>query len=192
MTISIILLLYLLTSTRCPLLKRLPERPTRILIIGCGQGTTTSALAGLIPVDGGRVDALDPTPHSHVCALEQYVHRSSNGSPYTLGEAQTYLTWYHPITFHQTDAIQFLADDTNKDKEWEVVVLVHSVWYFDFVTTLRKTLEKLKGRMKRVFIAEHALRATSREAQPHVLAPISRATLEVLRLGRTVEEAEWI
>lgn len=60
-------------------------------------------------------------------------------------------------------------------------VLVHSVWYHDAPSVLAETLRLLKPHVKRVCIAEYALRATERTAVPHVLATFARAGLECRR-----------
>ncbi|KAK0737395.1 S-adenosyl-L-methionine-dependent methyltransferase, partial [Apiosordaria backusii] len=176
----------------------LPERPTRVLEIGCGQGTTTDALARLVLSHSphGHIDALDPAPLSQVFSLEKHTYQSDGCSPFTLGQAQAYLTspgygFPELITFHQADPVQFLLaeDERNKNKKWDVAVLVHSVWYFRDVDSLAEILQSLKGRVKRVLIAEFALHATVKEALPHVFAAIARGTLEGLKLERGVESS---
>ncbi|KAK1251855.1 hypothetical protein MKX07_007334 [Trichoderma sp. CBMAI-0711] len=138
---------------------------SRVLEIGCGQGTTTAVLAEAVG-STGHVDAVDPGPPEY-------------GSPWTLAQAQEHLSGSaigDRISWHFADPIDFLA--ANADKTWDYVVFAHCIWYFDSPATLTRMLGALKGRAKSLLIAEYALKATELKALPHVLASVARATLE--------------
>ncbi|KAL7959424.1 S-adenosyl-L-methionine-dependent methyltransferase [Trichoderma compactum] len=138
---------------------------SRVLEIGCGQGTTTVVLAEAVGPTG-HVDAVDPGPPEY-------------GSPWTLAQAQEHLSAGvvgDRISWHFADPIDYLAE--NADKSWDYVVFAHCIWYFDSPATLTKMLGALRGRAKSLLIAEYALKATQTNALPHVLASVARATLE--------------
>lgn len=138
---------------------------SRILEIGCGQGTTTAVLAEAVGLTG-HVDAVD-------------AGRPDYGSPTTLAQAQEHLSKSaigDRISWHFADPIDFLA--ANAEKTWDYVVFVHSIWYFDSPATLTKMLGAVKGRATSLLVAEYALKATEKNALPHVLASVARATLE--------------
>jgi SAM-dependent methyltransferase len=138
---------------------------SRVLEIGCGQGTCTAVLAEAVGPNG-HVDAVDPGAPDY-------------GAPFTLAQAQAHLSAGpigDRITWHNAEPVRFLADDVGKT--WDFVVLAHCIWYFDGPDTLDKILAALKGRATRLLVAEYALTATEKAAVPHVLAAIARATLE--------------
>lgn len=152
---------------------------TRILELGCGQGTCTQALAEAIrPVSNneegtktGHITALDPGPPDY-------------GRPFTLSQAQSHLSSSpigHLLTFHNADPISFL--DANPSQTWDVAILAHCIWYFPSPDTLSGILSALRGRVSRVLIAEWALRATEPKAVAHLLAVLARATFEAHRMG---------
>ena len=68
-----------------------------------------------------------------------------------------------------------------KGEVWDVAVLVHCIWYFKNPSQLDESLAALRGRVKKVVIAEWSLAASEPRAVPHVLAAIARATLEAHR-----------
>ncbi|KAL7787442.1 S-adenosyl-L-methionine-dependent methyltransferase [Trichoderma ceciliae] len=138
---------------------------SRVLEIGCGQGTTTAVLAEAVGPTG-HVDAIDPG-------------RPDYGSPWTLAQAQEHLSSGpigDRISWHFADPIDYLAK--NADKSWDYVVFAHCIWYFESPAILTKMLGALRGRAKSLLIAEYALKATQKNAVPHVLASVARATLE--------------
>ncbi|KAK3996377.1 putative SAM-dependent methyltransferase [Cladorrhinum sp. PSN332] len=157
----------------------------QILELGCGQGTCTAVLAEAVTISstgpGGHVTALDPAPGTY-------------GAPFTLSQAQAHLTSSlavpenirKAITFHlETDLASFLHGRENLSREWDAAVLAHCIWYFPSPEKqLESILLALKGRAKRVCVAEYALQASSSSsssslaAMPHVLAALARATLE--------------
>ena len=151
---------------------------TRVLELGCGQGTCTQALAEAVssPEDltgSGHITAVDPGPPDY-------------GAPFTLAQAQSHLSAgpLGPlVTFHRADPIDFLA--TNADTQWDVAVLAHCIWYFRSADTLRQILSALRGRVARVCLAEWALHATEPGATAHVLAALARATFEAHRVDST-------
>lgn len=141
---------------------------SRVLELGCGQGTCTAVLAEAVG-DAGHVDAVDPASPDY-------------GSPATLGEAQAHLSEGPVggrITFHRADPVAFLEKDDGM--RWDVAVLAHCVWYFRSAREVKAVLAALKGRVDRVLVAEYALRATEPGAVPHVLAAVARGTLEAHR-----------
>lgn len=138
---------------------------SRVLEIGCGQGTTTSVLAAIVG-PSGHVDAVDPASPDY-------------GAPCTIGQAQAHLSASEigsRITWHTADPLALLASDTSTT--WDYVVFAHSIWYFDLPDILPKMFEALKGRAKQLLVAEYALTATKKAAEPHLLAAIARAALE--------------
>ncbi|KAH8883219.1 putative SAM-dependent methyltransferase [Thozetella sp. PMI_491] len=141
---------------------------TRVLELGCGQGTATQALAEAVG-ESGHIDAVDPGSLDY-------------GGPFTLGQAQGHIS-KGPIggriTWHQADPVTFLQQ--HPDTTWDVAVLLHCIWYFKSPDALVEILNALKGRVKKVLVAEHALHATEKAAIPHVLATLARATLEAHR-----------
>ncbi|KAB5547071.1 S-adenosyl-L-methionine-dependent methyltransferase [Coniochaeta sp. 2T2.1] len=142
---------------------------SRVLELGCGQGTCTAVLAEAVG-PSGHVDAVDPASLDY-------------GSPFTLGEAQACLSQGPVgvggrITFHQRDPVEFLKENEGK---WDVAVLAHCIWYFRSAKEVGDVLAALRGRVDRVLIAEYALHASEREAVPHVLATVARAALEAHR-----------
>ena len=139
---------------------------SRVLEIGCGQGTTTAMLAEAVG-PSGHVDALDPGPPDY-------------GAPFTLAQAQGHLSQGpvgDRITWHNAEPDAWLA---KTDGSWDYVVLAHCIWYFASPGVLKSMLAALKGRAGKLLVAEYALTATERAAAPHVTAAIARATLEAL------------
>lgn len=138
---------------------------SRVLEIGCGQGTSTTVLASAVGPEG-HVDAVDPGPPDY-------------GAPYTLAQAQAHISSTaigDRISWHNADPMDFLAQ--NPDKKWDFVVFAHCIWYFDNQDVLVKMLAALKGRATNLLICEYAMKATEKAALPHVLAAITRASLE--------------
>ena len=137
---------------------------SRILEIGCGQGTCTAVLAEAVGPDG-HVDAVDPAPADY-------------GAPFTLGQAQAFVSASKVgsrVSWHQADPTEFLG---KSEGSWDAAVLAHCIWYFSAPEVLEDMLKALKGRVKKVYVAEYALHATRPTAVPHVLAAMTRATLE--------------
>jgi 2-polyprenyl-3-methyl-5-hydroxy-6-metoxy-1,4-benzoquinol methylase len=140
-------------------------RNSKIIEIGCGQGDCTDVLARAVGPDG-HIDAIDPAPLDY-------------GSPETLGEAQARLSQSHigpRITWHQATPVEFLA--SVEEEAYDIAVLCHSIWYFASPAIVSDTLCALKGKAKKLCVAEYALSATEAAAMPHVLAALTRATLE--------------
>ncbi|KAJ4297420.1 hypothetical protein N0V88_004342 [Collariella sp. IMI 366227] len=152
---------------------------TRVLELGCGQGTCTQALAEAVTSPegpngpgSGHITAVDPAPLDY-------------GAPFTLGQAQSHLSAgpLGPlVTFHRADPVEFLASNANT---WDVAVLAHCIWYFPSDDTLGKILSALRGRVSRVCLAEWAMHATEPAATAHVLATLARATFEAHRVDST-------
>jgi SAM-dependent methyltransferase len=146
----------------------------RVLELGCGQGTCTVALAEAVG-SKGWVDAVDPGSPEY-------------GAPYTLRQAQTHLSektevgkrikWWTGV-----QPLDFLKEAEGTGESWDVAVLAHCIWYFAAPEALDELLAALKGRVKKVAIAEWSLAASEERAVPHVLAAIARATLEEKRRG---------
>lgn len=142
---------------------RIPQG-SKILEIGCGQGTCTTVLATATG-PGGHIDAVDP-------GLPDY------GSPFTLAQAQAHISageMGSRITWHNAEPSDFLAAS---DKNWDYAVFSHCIWYFDNREVLARMLRALKGRVSSIVVAEYALKASERDAEPHLLAAIARASLE--------------
>lgn len=143
---------------------------SRVLELGCGQGTCTAVLASAVGA-AGRVDAVDPGSLDY-------------GAPFTLGQAQGHLSrgpLGGRIAWHGADPVEFLKTGDGKGREWDVAVLMHCVWYFRSVQEVKDLLAALRGRVGTVLIAEYALHASEREGQPHMLAAVARAALEAHR-----------
>ncbi|KAI8628629.1 S-adenosyl-L-methionine-dependent methyltransferase [Xylariaceae sp. FL1651] len=140
------------------------EPGAHVLELGCGQGLTTAVLAESVG-PSGHIDAVDPA------ALDY-------GAPFTLSQAQDYLSASpvgDRVSWHQATPQGLL---TATDPVWDVAVLSHCIWYFDSEQALKEVLRGLKGRVKRLCIAEYALQATEKAAIPHVLAVLARGSLE--------------
>ncbi|KAK0656251.1 hypothetical protein B0T16DRAFT_317211 [Cercophora newfieldiana] len=151
---------------------------TRVLELGCGQGTCTQALAHAVsspsPSSAGHITAIDPGSPDY-------------GAPFTLAQAQSHLK-SGPIgpliTFDRADPVAFLsAIPQGAEPQWDVAVLAHCIWYFPSAKTLDEILSALRGRVSRVCLAEWALHATEPAASAHVLASLARATFEAHRTG---------
>ena len=137
---------------------------SRVLEIGCGQGTCTTVLAEAVGPEG-HIDAVDPGPPDY-------------GAPYTLAQAQAHVSASpvgDRIAWHNAEPIDFLT--RSGGKKWDFVVLAHCIWYFASPETLAAMLSALKGRADALLVAEYALTAAERAAVPHVLASIARASL---------------
>ncbi|RGP69220.1 sam-dependent methyltransferase [Fusarium longipes] len=137
---------------------------SNILEIGCGQGTCTVVLSAATG-PSGHVDAIDPA-------------RLDYGAPYTLGQAQEHIAkgaLGDRITFWKKQLQEFLSE--TGDRKWDCAVLVHCIWYLDSEETLTQMLKALKGRVKKVCIAEYSMQASEPGAVPHVLAAVAQATL---------------
>ena len=166
---------------------------SRILEIGCGQGTCTNVLAEAVGAKG-HIDAVDPGSPDY-------------GAPFTLGQAQAHISGTEigdRITWHNAEPTEFLAKSA--DTMWDYAVLAHCIWYFDKRQVLADMLRSLKGRVKTLLIAEYSLKATEADARPHLLSALARASLEShnksseanircllspMGIKETAEEAGW-
>ncbi|KAH8690149.1 SAM-dependent methyltransferase [Talaromyces proteolyticus] len=138
---------------------------SRVLEIGCGQGTCTTVLAEAVGPNG-HVDAIDPGSPDY-------------GTPVTLAQAQAHISsgsLGSRISWHNSQPEGFLAQ--HPDKSWDFVVLAHCIWYFASSETLVSLLTALKPRAGKLVISEYSLKATERAAIPHVMAAMTRAALE--------------
>ncbi|KAI1169656.1 SAM-dependent methyltransferase [Nemania sp. FL0916] len=139
---------------------------TRVLELGCGQGSATVVLAEAVG-STGHIDAVDPGAPDY-------------GAPFTLAQAQQHISESavgNRIAWHRATPQEFLAS-TAADAVWDVAVLAHCIWYFASEHELEDILRALQGRVKQLFVAEYALHATERAAVPHVLAVLVRGSLE--------------
>lgn len=121
---------------------------SNIIEVGCGQGDCTTVLASV--ASSGHIDAIDPAPLDY-------------GSPETLGEAQARILASDigsRISFDQSGPIEFLKSVT--EGAYDVAVFVHSSWYFSSPDELKKTFAMLRGKAKRLCVAEYALSASER------------------------------
>ncbi|KXJ88794.1 SAM-dependent methyltransferas-like protein [Microdochium bolleyi] len=151
----------------------------RVLELGCGQGTATTVLAEAVGPTG-HVDAVDPGSLDY-------------GAPLTLGEAQRHITDKSPvggrIRWHQATPEAFLSSTSaSGEEQWDVAVLAHCIWYFADTATLASILASLRGRVRRLCVAEYALRATHPAAVPHVLCVVARGMVESFRAQDESEE----
>lgn len=141
---------------------------SKILELGCGQGDCTTVLASAVG-EQGRVVAVDPADLDY-------------GSPHTLGQAQSHISrgpLCKRITWVQQSPLEYLTSITSGETEsFDATVLAHCLWYFDSPSTILSTFRAIKGRSKRLLIAEWSLIATHQSSQPHVLATIAQASLE--------------
>lgn len=149
---------------------------TTVLELGCGQGNCTAVLAEAVGASG-RVDAVDPAPPGY-------------GAPFTLAQAQARISESAVgprVRWHRAEPEDFLGEEPLRPREdgpptWDVAVLAHCVWYLASPAVLAGILRALRGRVRRVCVAEYALRAGGRQAAvPHVLAALARGTLEAHR-----------
>lgn len=159
---------------------------SRVLEIGCGQGNCTAVLAEAVGPTG-HVDAFDPAPPDY-------------GAPFTLAEAQKHISESEiggRITWHRNKpwepAVAGSGGSSETDQKWDVVVLVHCVWYFKGRDELSSILGNLKSKINpdgKVCIAEYALHATEKAAWPHVLAAMAQGTLQALRSEESSENIQ--
>ncbi|KAJ1337293.1 methyltransferase domain-containing protein [Microdochium nivale] len=156
---------------------------SRVLELGCGQGTATTVLAEAVGPTG-HVDAVDPGSLDY-------------GAPLTLGQAQRHISETSPvgarISWHQATPEAFLASaaaaaTTAESQTWDVAVLAHCIWYFADTATLESILASLRGRVGRLCIAEYALHASVPAAVPHVLCVVARGMVESFRAQDESEE----
>lgn len=144
---------------------------SRVLELGCGQGTATTVIAEAVGASG-HVDAVDPGSLDY-------------GAPLTLGQAQKHLSENSPvggrIAWHQATPEDFLAKTKADGEHWDVAVLAHCIWYFADKDVLASVLASLKGRVDKLLIAEHAMHATNPAAVPHVLCVVARGMVESFR-----------
>lgn len=136
----------------------------KILEIGCGQGDCTATLALLYP--NSHITAIDPAPLDY-------------GSPETLGQAHERIKGYDigsRIEFVRATPIAHL--ENVEDGAYDVIVMCHSLWYFSNKEEVMATIEALKGKAKKLFIAEWALKSHSREGDVHVQVAFTRAMCE--------------
>ncbi|EHK22051.1 uncharacterized protein TRIVIDRAFT_151270 [Trichoderma virens Gv29-8] len=141
------------------------EPGSRVLEIGCGAGTCTSVLAVAVGPDG-HVDGVDPGSPDY-------------GAPITLAQGQTYISNSvvgDRITWRNAEPTEFLKK--NKDLNWDYVVMAECIWYYSYPNDLVKMLQALRERVTSFLVAEWALKATEPLAVPHLLAAITRASLE--------------
>jgi SAM-dependent methyltransferase len=152
---------------RLEILSSWPITPgSQILEIGCGQGDCTTVLASLVE-NSGHIDAIDPAPLDY-------------GSPWTLGQAQAHISASevgNRITFHQVTPLAFLQDVP--EGKYDLAVFVHSSWYFSSPLELRETFKALRGKARGLCIAEYALSTSTKAGIPHLLAALTRASLEL-------------
>ena len=141
----------------------------RVLEIGCGQGECTAVLATAVG-SKGCVDAVDPASLDY-------------GAPVTLGQAQAHISKVDlgdRISWNQISPLDFLAS-VDENSPYDVAVLAHSIWYFPSQDILIDILRALRGKAKRVCIAEYALSASTLATVPHVFAALTRAALEAYK-----------
>ena len=139
-------------------------KDSKVVEIGCGQGDSTILLAWAVG-RGGKVFAIDPAPLDY-------------GAPYTLGEAQDYLTKSllgPSIEWIQADPVEALQT-TSSVSAAEYVVLAHSMLYMmnaNYVSALFRAVAE--AGMTRLLLAEWGMRASSEGAMAHLYAVQAQA-----------------
>jgi ubiquinone/menaquinone biosynthesis C-methylase UbiE len=139
---------------------------SKVLELGCGQGDCTIVLLDLVG-ESGKVDAIDPAPPGY-------------GSPYTVEEAQAHIsksTYGQSVSWIRGEPLSVLPQSSAEPK-YDIAVLAHCLWYFSSPSIILDTFERLKALSKTIYIAEWSLTASLPEAQPHVLAALTQASLE--------------
>lgn len=168
---------------------------SKVLELGCGQGDCTTVLAYTVG-EQGRVVAVDPGEldygeSSRFSEAESSQLRAPAGAPYTLGQAQGYISQGplgRRITWVQEAPLDYLSSlsspsstfspPASKSKAFDATVLAHCLWYFASPSLILSTFRALKQHSKRLLLAEWSLVATHPSAQPHVLAALTQAALE--------------
>ncbi|OAA60336.1 hypothetical protein SPI_05460 [Niveomyces insectorum RCEF 264] len=139
---------------------------SRVLEIGCGQGDGTVVLAHLVG-PAGHVTGLDPAPLDY-------------GSPMTLGEAQAKLKagpLGSRITFQQSTLQAFLASDAAAPV-YDYAVFCRCLWYFPSPDSLLPLFAALRGRARKLLVAQYTLDTRGDlAALPHLLAALSQGAL---------------
>ncbi|RDW75859.1 hypothetical protein BP5796_06680 [Coleophoma crateriformis] len=146
------------------------QKGKRVLEIGCGQGDCTVVLADAVTGSGeGWVDGVDPGSPDY-------------GAPFTLSQAQAHILSGHyggNIAFHNLAPEAYLAK--YHGPVYDYTVLSHSIWYFENPSVIHTVVTSLEGKSHTLCIAEWSLRASSKEAEPHVLAALILASVESKR-----------
>ncbi|KAF9002912.1 S-adenosyl-L-methionine-dependent methyltransferase [Cyathus striatus] len=139
---------------------------SKVLELGCGQGDCTIVLADLVG-EKGTVDAIDPAPAGY-------------GSPYTVEQAQNHIsttTHGKRITWIRGEPLSLLPTSSQEPK-YDIAVLAHCLWYFSSPSIITSILERLSTLSKTIYIAEWSLSTSLPEAQSHVFAALTQASLE--------------
>ncbi|KAH8694010.1 S-adenosyl-L-methionine-dependent methyltransferase [Talaromyces proteolyticus] len=135
---------------------------SRILEIGCGQGDSIVILANLVGEEG-HVTGVDPAPLDY-------------GDPFTVAQVHANLksSALGPrITFEQATLQEHL--ESNPDTQYDYAIFTHCLWYFGSPEELNPMLASLRGRAKRLLIAEFSLDARGdRTTVPHLLATLAQ------------------
>ncbi|KAK4705693.1 hypothetical protein P7C70_g519, partial [Phenoliferia sp. Uapishka_3] len=155
-----------------------------VLELGCGQGDATSVMATAVG-ENGHVTAVDPAPMDYGSSssirdsIPSFSFLRLSGGPWTLGQAQAYLTATplgSRITWVQSDPVDYLT--SHPTSHFDVAILCHSIFYFASPLLLRQTLTTLAKHASRIIISEYALSTTTPSAHAHVLAVLTEAALE--------------
>jgi len=130
----------------------------RILEIGCGQGEMTATLAALVGEEGCVV-GVDSAPADYgrpVCLKDAHrvIKAMSIGSRIDLRLGTDILT----------------SDVDFPEAAFDLVILVHSIWYLGSSAVLRDLLGRARQWARRLGLAEWDLRATSPDQLAHVQA----------------------
>lgn len=162
------------TAHRIQLVKRWGIPPgARVLEIGCGQGDTTAVLADAVGADG-FVQGVDIAPPDY-------------GAPETLGQARERLL-SSPVGGRVSITLSLdilTAPAPFAEKEFDVAVLSHCLWYLDSPALLDHLLWRIKPWTKRLAIAEWDPRPVVPEQMAHYQAASIQAVCESFRKERS-------
>ncbi|CAK1367560.1 unnamed protein product [Cercospora beticola] len=165
-----------------------------VLDLGCGQGDMTVALAHLVQneADDNEIEKQETPNNGTVLALDP--GDLDYGAPYTLRQAQEYISQSISglgkcIDWLQYDPIEYLEklnnqnEGTNRTEEQcpDFIILAHSIFYLpkeEYFSRLLRALHNAaliaqtrKNRdPPRLLLAEWGMKITTPEAEAHVLA----------------------
>ncbi len=138
-----------------------------VMDLGCGQGDQTGAIAALLASNPAKYAKADKPP------IVTGVDPASPdyGSPYTLRQAQDFLSAHPAYSKHLSFVLGQTAPEVLKTKTFDTLVLSHSLWYFPSTAVLRDTFKAIReAGVKNLLLAEWAMTASHPNALPHLLS----------------------